>query len=135
MNILVILLFLLIVSFSIRSIKKKMYEIGVLRALGCSINQVSKTFILQVIYIVLLSCILSTVLILFSNIYINELLVTKLSEFTNNKDILNIKMIYLDYSILLIVYSLMFIITLASSVIPVLCIRKIKPIDIIKNNE
>jgi len=133
--VLILLEVLLIVSFSIRTIKKKLYEIGVLRALGGTILQVSKTFILQVIYLVLFTCLISTVSIILLNQPLNYMLATKLSEFTNNKDIATLSILNFNPFILITVYTLILIVSLSSSIIPIISIKKVKPINIIKNKE
>lgn len=126
---------ILLISFSIRTVKKKMYEIGVLRALGGRILQVAKTFILQVLFLGGIICVLCLIAMLLLSTPINNILVNELAEFTHNQDIVNLNIIQFDISITIIIFISILAITFISSLLPILFIKKVKPINIIKNKE
>lgn len=126
---------ILLISFAIRSVKKKMYEIGVLRALGAKTGQVARAFTLQVIYVGLITSILSITGIVMLEDSVNEILVTKLVQFTANKQIADLTIIKIQPVMTIITIIAIFVITLIASIVPIFSIRKIKPINIIRNKE
>ncbi len=126
---------ILLVSFAIRSVKKKMYEIGVLRALGAKTSQVARAFILQVVYIGLITTALSIAGISLFDDNVNDILVTKLIQFTANKQIEGLSIIQIQPGMTILTIIAIFLITLIASIVPIVAIRKIKPINIIRGKE
>ena len=122
----------LIISFSLRSLRRKMREIGILRALGANTSQISLCFILQMISLWLCIVLLSFALfpLLVSNA--NALLVNNMAQFLENPAIANLTVLEPTPLSLLTVLLVFLPVLLLSLSVPMLYVRKLKPIKIIR---
>lgn len=124
-----------IVSFGIKNIKSNMYEIGVLKALGCRNSRFIIMFVIHTLVINLLLLIIST-----SGFYIfsgvaNNVLTESLKQLASNHVVLNLNFIEFDFELIIKDNLLIGLISIISTIIPLSILRKIKPITIIKAKE
>jgi ABC-type antimicrobial peptide transport system permease subunit len=124
-----------IVSFGIKNVKSNMYEIGVLKALGCRNSRFIIMFVIHTLVINLLLLIIST-----SGFYIfsgvaNNVLTESLKQLASNHVVLNLNFIEFDFELIIKDNLLIGLISIISTIIPLSILRKIKPITIIKAKE
>ena len=124
----------LLVSFGRKSIKRRMFEIGVIRALGGKNSDLYVVFLLQILSMLLLVCVSSFICLVFLDDYINKMLIENIILFIKNDIIRNIEI--LKYSPILIISNLLSIsiLTIIGSSVLMMMLRKIKPINIIRKN-
>ena len=127
--------FVLIVSFSLRSLRRKMREIGIMRALGAKMGQIVICFILQMAMLWLSVVLLSfpTVPMLAKNV--NALLVDKMAEFLNTPMISTLTVISASSLSLLMVLAVFLPVLLLSLLVPLLFVRRVRPIKIIRSSD
>ena len=123
-----------LIHFGYKSIKSNMYEIGIITALGCDNNNMGKLFVFEI-----LSVGVGIIVASFIGMYIaagasNAVLIASFEQVfgytLNSLDVisfsLNNAVIDLMLAVVLIVFSALF---------PLLMIRKIKPVNILKAKE
>ena len=125
----------ILVNFSTKTIKDKMHEIGILKALGAKNATIGVVFGLQVILIAALTCILSTAGYYFFIDLANDVLIESLKRLAPSNIVLDLDFLTFKPKIALQNCALIFILTLASLIIPLLKIKAIKPVKIIKAKE
>ena len=126
----------LLVFVNVKTIREKMKEIGIIKALGGTNSDILFIFSLQQIVMTLLIILFYTIL-LFPFMYLaNKLVVFSVVKFTvsalllKTTSLLIFKPIYYIYNILTIIC-----ISLISIIFPLLKLHKIKPVEIIKAKE
>lgn len=123
-------LFLIIVLNASVIIKHNVYEIGVMKALGCKTKDLITIFVAQMILTSITVCIL---LYASSNIFVNfanELLCSGIGAYVRSTVNLPIILFSNKFFVINIVSISAF--TIISIVVPILAIRRIKPLKIIK---
>ena len=125
----------ILVNFSTKTIKDKMHEIGILKALGAKNTTIGVVFGLQVILIAVLTCILSTAGYYFFIDLANDVLIESLKRLAPSNIVLDLDFLTFKPKIALQNCTLIFILTLASLIIPLLKIKAIKPVKNIKAKE
>ncbi len=124
---LVFLLFtvLLIMSFMFNSVTYRKKEIGVLRALGSKISDVSKIFLWEAFLISIISGTIASILLVVVSNVLNGFI----------KDMLHVigTPFLVGIRQFLVIYILVFLITFISSILPIVKISKMKPMDAILN--
>ena len=125
----------ILMNFASKMIKDKMHEIGIMKALGAKNSSVGVVFGLQVVLIALLTCILATVGYYYFIGLANDILVESLMRFNPQKMVLDLD--FLTFKPLIAVENciLIFILALASLLLPMIKIKAIKPVKIIKAKE
>ena len=124
-----------IVSFGVKNVKSNMYEIGVLKALGCKYSRFVIMFITHTVVINLLLFIISTIgFYIFSGVA-NNVLTESLKELASNYIVLNLNFIKFDLDLIISDNLLISLISLVSTIIPLSILKRIKPISIIKAKE
>jgi ABC-type lipoprotein export system ATPase subunit/ABC-type antimicrobial peptide transport system permease subunit len=118
---------LLIISNSYRNIKKRFYEIGVLKALGAKTRDVGFIFSMQTIVTGIIVCTLSTLALILTCNPINNTLITSLAEFLNNPNLGAIDIIQFYPLTMLVNIAFILIATLISCVVPLFKLHHIKP--------
>lgn len=123
-----------IIGYGINNIKQNLYEIGVLKSLGCKNFDISIIFFIKTLFTGLLISILSILgIILFTKVG-NNILVNSFENFATAK-FNNVNIIYNNVNLATLDVVLTLIIILISSFIPLFYLSKIKPIVILRNNK
>lgn len=116
---------ILIGNFIITSINYRKKEIGILRALGASSMDVSKIFLWEGIILSLISGTIASILLVIVTNFANNYIQTELG-------ILSIPFAVTIRQFAFI-YLLVFIVTIISSILPIIRISRMKPVDAILN--
>ena len=126
---------LILVAFARRSIKRRMYEIGILRALGCKNKTVAGIFMLNMALVSFIIALISIVSVRVLDPVLNSTLIENLSVILDVTLIKDLKI--LQFDILSAVVDVLTIILLGffASLGVFLSCRKIKPISIIQKGE
>ena len=125
----------ILMNFSSKMINDKMHEIGILKALGTKNNSIGVVFGLQVVLIALLTCVLSTVGYYFFIDIANDVLIESLKRLAPSQVVLDLDFLTFKPSVALVNCALVFALSLISLVIPMIKIKAIKPVKIIKAKE
>ena len=133
--ILLTLCVLILISFGIKNVKSTMYEIGVLKALGCRFKNFIVMFGLHTIVMVILTSIMSVIGYKVFADLANSILVESVQRFAPSHILLNLKFITFDLELILGDILLVILISIVSTTIPMMLLKKIKPIAIIKAKE
>ena len=124
-----------IVSFGVKNVKSNMYEIGVLKALGCKYSRFVIIFITHTLVINILLLAISTAgFYIFSGVA-NNILTESLKQLASNHIVLNLNFIKFDLELIINNNLLISSMSLISTLIPLLMLKRIKPISIIKAKE
>lgn len=115
----------LISNFMVLSVNYRKKEIGTLRALGSSGMDVMKIFLWEAFTLCIISGTVASVLLVIVSNQMNKILLNSL-ELLTTPFIVGIRQF-------VVLYLLVFIVTYASSIIPIIKISKKKPIDAILN--
>ena len=126
---------LLLVSYAYGNIKKRYYEIGVLKAIGATTKSVGFVFGLQTVLAGLVISILSSVMLITLCSPINTTISNKLLEFINNSNLSEISIISVNIPTIVINVGVILLVTMASCIIPLIKLNKIKPKNIIASDE
>ena len=115
-----------------RNVKRKTYEIGVLKGIGLKNKYVFEMFFSQMLTLILAIFTFSTISIIFTDSIINDMLINNIEiSFPGN---LKEELVFFSYRSIdiLIIYSLIIMIGLLTTIILISSLKKIKPINIIK---
>ena len=130
----VLMIILFLVLFGIRSIKQNSYQIGVIKALGGRNRDVEKIFVIKTLIIGIFIAIVSTSTSVFFIKAANSVLIASIETV--------LAMSVADFEVIsfipkLILFDGIFMIALSciSALIPVILLKKIKPVEIIKAKE
>ena len=126
---------LLIVSFSLRSLRRRMREIGILRALGANTGQIAACFIAQTVFLWGFVVLLAFAVYPFLVSEANLMLVEGMAKFLENPAIANLTVLSSTLLSLLAVLAIFLPVLLLSLCVPLLFIRKLKPMKIIRTAE
>ena len=118
-----------------RNIKNKTYEIGVLKGIGLKNTYVFKMYFLQLISLILLILIITTLSLFLFDKLINMILINNLDVLLPNSLKNSLIFFEFDTSIILIIYGLVIVLSLLTTYILITSLKKIKPIDIIKADD
>lgn len=123
-----------LVSHSVRSVKRNYYQIGVIKAIGGRNSDISLVFVLEN---VLISAVIALITF-FGSISIlnlaNKVLVRSFMEITDI-GIASIHIIRFDLGLVLATVGVTFLVNLVFTVVPLMLLYNVKPIDIIKAKE
>ena len=123
-----------IIAYGINSIKNNLYEVGVLKALGAKSFDIGKIFVLQIIMVGFLICITSIVGMYLTTNLANSLLLSSFEEFIGI-NIFNIDIITYIPKVVSIDLIILLVLSIVSSVIPLIYLHNIKPLNILKGNK
>ena len=112
-----------------------MHEIGILKALGTKNTTIATVFGLQVVLIAAMTCVLSTAGYYFFIDLANDVLVESLKRLAPSNVVLDLEFLTFQTEIALINCGLVAVLALISLVFPMVKIKAIKPVKIIKAKE
>lgn len=116
------------------SVKRKKYEIGILKAFGASSRNLYSIFLINLFFEIVFSLIFYTILINIFTVSCNNILITALIEKTNYGELYNNVVVFnLTKNIVIVDLLIMCVCFLIGAIVPLLKIKNIKPIDIIRN--
>ena len=125
----------IITSFGVKNIKSKMYEVGVMKALGCKLSSFFVIFGLHTLLIAFTTIVVFVVgYVAFANVA-NHILVESLKAIAPAKIMLDLQFIKFDWRLALINSVVVVFISIVSTIIPIILLRRIKPVTIIKAKE
>jgi hypothetical protein len=125
----------ILISFSSKMIRDKMHEIGILKAIGGKNATVGAIFGAQVVTIAILTCLLSTVgYYLFIGLA-NDVLMDSLARFAPSRVIPDVDFLTFRPNIAAINCILVSILSAVALLVPILKVRKIEPVKIIRTRE
>lgn len=116
----------LIINFMYTSIHYRKREIGVLRALGARSLDVMKIFLWEGVCLSVLSGTIASILLVVVSNVMNSFVMTRFSGMLTTPFIVGIRQF-------VVIYLLVFVVTFISSILPLIRISKMKPIDAILN--
>lgn len=125
----------IMVNFSTRLIHTKMHEIGILKALGTQNNTIGTIFGLQIGLIAILTCFMATVGYYFFIDAANSVLLDSLKRIASHRIVLDLKFLTFQHNIALKDCLLIVALAILSLAIPLIKIKNIKPVKIIKTKE
>lgn len=123
-----------IVLYGISTIKKNSYEIGVLKSLGTKNKYINKIFLIKIITIGVIISVISIFGILLSSFVADKVLILAFEKIMRTP-IFTLQIIKLDLVIVTITIITVIIVSIVSSLIPIYFLRKIKPLDILRDNK
>lgn len=123
---------LILSNYGIRCIRNRTREIGIIRALGGNTHNLCGAFTLQIFVVGLITAILSYVGLYYFADISNDILLTSLMEFTDTNLVLDMEVLAFDPVIAAIDSIIIMIFTLISSIIPLVSLRRIKPMVIMR---
>lgn len=126
---------IILVSFSSKVIKDKMHEIGILKALGTQTKTIFIIFGIQILMIALFTIILSWLgYYLFIDLA-NDVLVASLKELASSYIVLDLDFLTFKLGVVKDNILLIVILSVVSLLVPMIKIKNIKPVKIIKTKE
>ena len=125
----------LLVSYGRRNIKRRLFEIGVIRGLGGKNRQLYGVFLFQILYLLFFVSIISSITLIFLDDVINNILLENIMLFLNNTYIRDLSIISFNPILIIVNLVVLSLLTILSSSSLLLILRKIKPINIIRKKE
>lgn len=123
-----------IIIFGITSMKKNSYEIGVLKAQGTKEFDIGVIFTTQTIVIGVIISLLSLVGIIVVSLIANQILLVSFENLLN-VPIYELNILVLKPGTIIGDILIVWVISIISSLLPLIYLRKIKPFSIIRNNK
>ena len=125
----------ILVNFATRMIKDKLHEIGILKAIGTHNTTIGVVFGLQVMLIALLTCIMATAGYYLFIGMANDVLVESLSRLAPGRVMLDLEFLTFKPKVALVNCGLILLLSILSLALPMIKIKRIKPVQIIKAKE
>lgn len=126
---------LILVNFSTKMLKDKYHDIGIMKALGTNNMSITSIFGLQIWFIVLVTSLISSLGYYVFIGLANDVLIESLKILAEGYTIFDLEFLLFSMDICLINILLIFVLGFVSLVIPMLKIKNIKPVKIIKVKE
>ena len=126
---------LILVNFSTKMLKDKYHDIGIMKALGTNNMSITSIFGLQIWFIVLVTSLISSLGYYVFIGLANDVLIESLKILAEGYTIFDLEFLLFSMDICLINVLLIFVLGFVSLVIPMLKIKNIKPVKIIKVKE
>ena len=130
----VLLIASFLILFGVRSIKASRYQIGVIKALGGNTADISTIFVLNTLIVGVAAALLSTLASIGIIEVANSVLINSIQTHVQ-QTLVNYEIIKVFPHLLLIDSLVMICISFISSFLPVLFLKRIKPVEIIKAKE
>ena len=125
----------ILVNFATRMIKDKLHEIGILKAIGTHNTTIGVVFGVQVMLIALLTCIMATAGYYFFIGMANDVLVESLSRLAPSRVMMDLDFLIFKPKVALVNCGLILLLSILSLAVPMVKIKRIKPVQIIKAKE
>lgn len=126
---------LIFINFGLGNIKKHQYEIGVLLALGTNNKSLNRIFLTQIIVVGIATGILASTCLFALVEPVDGLVVNALGYVVKHEAIYDMSIISFDHKVMLFDIGVILMVTLLSSIIPTIYLRRMKPINIIKTTD
>ena len=126
---------LLLVSFARQNIKRRTYDIGVMKSLGSTTKEIGFIFGVQVLLVGLLICLCSTIALYFGTGIVNGILVESVMNIVGTRSLKGANV--LKFSPFVVIINITFVLTiiLLTIITSVGRLHKIKPSQIIRSKE
>jgi ABC-type antimicrobial peptide transport system permease subunit len=125
----------ILVNFSTKMIKDKMHEIGILKAIGTSNKSIAVIFGLQILLIAVLTSVMTTIGYYYFIDLANDVLIESLKQLAKSHVVLDLQFLTFKVDIALTNCALVLLLAAASLLVPIIKIKNIKPVKIIKAKE
>jgi ABC-type antimicrobial peptide transport system permease subunit len=125
----------ILMNFASKMINDKMHEIGILKALGIKNRSITAVFGMQVLLISILTCIMATVGYYFFIDMANDVLIESLKRLAPYRVVLDLDFLTFIPNIAAENCVLICILSAISLIFPMIRIKAIKPVKIIKAKE
>jgi ABC-type lipoprotein release transport system permease subunit len=116
-------------------IKDKMHEIGILKAIGTSNKSIAVIFGLQILLIAVLTSVMTTIGYYYFIDLANDVLIESLKQLAKSHVVLDLQFLTFKVDIALTNCALVLLLAAASLLVPIIKIKNIKPVKIIKAKE
>ena len=134
-TILVSAIMFLLISFGVKNVNEKIYEIGVMKALGCKQSRFSIMFGLHTLFITITVCIMTILGVWLTHDFANVVLVKSINMLAPSYTMLDLQFIRFNWTYILQDSIIVFVVAIISTLVSILRLRAIKPIMIIKAKE
>jgi ABC-type lipoprotein export system ATPase subunit len=127
---------LVLISYHTGNLKSRRYEIGVLRSLGAKTRDISGIFFLQSLLIGVVTAVLFLFGTLLLTDMVNEILIESFKTYIDSPAIAfleGVKILKASLNATVFDISALLVISVLASVVPLISIRKIKPISIVRS--
>ena len=125
----------ILVNFATRMIRDKLHEIGILKAIGTHNTTIGVVFGVQVMLIALLTCIMATAGYYFFIGMANDVLVESLSRLAPSRVMMDLDFLIFKPRVAWLNCGLILLLSILSLAVPMIKIKRIKPVQIIKAKE
>ena len=126
---------MILVNYGLKLVRERKYEIGILKVLGTKNSELITIFgveiLLEIILIIIMYNLGSIIFIDFSN----DVLIKSLMELAPNNFLMDIKVLFINKADLIRNSILVILIVFASFILPIITLRSLKPLDIVKAKE
>lgn len=126
---------MILTNFSIKMIKDKYHDIGILKALGTQNKSIGNIFGIQIFMIAILTILMSILGYYFFIDLANGVLISSLKELAPNYVVLDLDFLTFKFHVVYINIILILVLCIISLFLPLIKIKNIKPVKIIKTNE
>jgi len=126
---------LILMRYGLRIVKDRMYEIGVIKALGGKTRSFVLIFGLQVVFLGVLICLFSFAgMNVFMDIA-NDILISSYQAMIDSYVVIDMQLLLVDPKLALADAGLVMLLSLLATVTPIIFLNRVKPINIIKAKE
>ena len=124
-----------LIAFGVGSVRKNMYDIAVVRALGGKSGDLTLMFVVQMLLVSLVVCIVSVFGLWLGAGVCNTAIVEGFVSLAKNVLMLRLRVIVFDWGVMLRDALIVFVLTVLAAVAPLFLMRKAKPREIIRAKE
>lgn len=125
----------ILTNYSTRLIKSKIQQIGILKAIGAKSKTIGLVFGIQILLIAVLTALLSLLGYYVFIDFTNDLLLSSFQTVISGKMILDLDFIAFSPAVVLQSCILIFVLAIISFIYPMIKIRKLDPVNIMKTKE
>ena len=130
-SIAVVALLSILAFVSYNNIQRFTYEIGVIKSLGASNRDVRRIFSIQEIYLLVTSILMSIVGVIIAAFLANSVLAAAFNH--NFSNMYTIFILQVDFSVILVVTGVIILTSIVAMIVPLIRMKKLKPINILKS--